>query len=110
MTDTGACWRPQGTSWGCWQSWRENSPKYQYLGPHGTQAYAQALGDSNDKFFYQVADWMWNSTDDQNLLPKYYQQFGFGERTGVDLPGESKGRVPTRECQVGGFRLLQVGP
>src|SRR5919202_80996 len=99
VTDTGACWRPTGTSWGCWQSWRENSPKYQFLGPHGTQNYAQALGDSNDKFFYQVADWMWNSTDDQDLFPRYLQQFGFGAQTGVDLPGESAGQVPTREWQ-----------
>jgi penicillin-binding protein 2 len=99
VTDTGSCWHPTGSSWGCWQSWRENSPKYQFLGPHGTQNYAQALGDSNDKFFYQVADWMWNRTDDQNLLSKFYKQFGFGKKTGVDLPGESDGRVPTREWQ-----------
>ena len=99
VTDNGECWRPTNSGWGCWQSWRENSPKYQFLGPHGTQNYAQSLGDSNDKFFYQVADWMWNRTDDQNLLPKYYQQFGFGSPTGVDLPGESAGQVPTREWQ-----------
>src|SRR5215217_6752785 len=99
VTDTGVCWRPTATSWGCWQSWRENSPKYQFLGPHGTQNYAQALGDSNDKFFYQVADWMWNRTDDQNLLPEYYHQFGFGSPTGVDLSGESAGQVPTREWE-----------
>ena len=99
VTDNGECWRPSNSGWGCWQSWRENSPKYQFLGPHGTQNYAQALGDSNDKFFYQVADWMWNRTDDQNLLPEYYQQFGFGSPTGVDLPGESAGQVPTREWQ-----------
>ena len=99
VTDTGACWRPTGTSWGCWQSWRENSPKYQFLGPHGTQNYAQALMDSNDKFFYQVADWMWNKTNDKDLLPGYYQQFGFGQKTGVDLPGEAAGRVPTQEWQ-----------
>ena len=99
VTDTGACWRPTGTSWGCWQSWRENSPKYQFLGPHGTQNYAQALMDSNDKFFYQVADWMWNKTNDKDLLPGYYQQFGFGQQTGVDLPGEAAGRVPTQEWQ-----------
>src|SRR5215207_8678211 len=42
---------------------------------------------------------MWNRTDDQNLLPEYYQQFGFGSPTGVDLPGESAGQVPTREWQ-----------
>ena len=99
VTDTGACWRPTGTSWGCWQSWRENSPKYQFLGPHGTQNYAQALMDSNDKFLYQVADWMWNKTNDKDLLPGYYQQFGFGQKTGVDLPGEAAGRVPTQEWQ-----------
>ena len=99
VTDTGACWRPTGTSWGCWQSWRENSPKYQFLGPHGTQNYAQALMDSNDKFFYQVADWMWNKTNDKDLLPGYYQRFGFGQKTGVDLPGEAAGRVPTQEWQ-----------
>jgi penicillin-binding protein 2 len=99
VTDKGECWRPAGATSGCWQSWRENSPKYWALGPHGTQNYAQALGDSNNKFFFQVADWMWNRTDDENLLPKYYQQFGFGEPTGVDLPGEIAGRVPTREWQ-----------
>ncbi|MDQ3966535.1 MAG: penicillin-binding protein 2, partial [Actinomycetota bacterium] len=99
VTDTGSCWRPAGATSGCWQSWRENSPKYQFLGPHGTQSYAQAIGDSNNKFFFQVADWMWNRTDDPNLLPKFYRQFGFGEKTGVDLPGEGVGRVPTREWQ-----------
>jgi penicillin-binding protein 2 len=99
VTDTGSCWRPAGATSGCWQSWRENSPKYQFLGPHGTQNYAQSIGDSNNKFFFQVADWMWNRTDDPNLLPEFYRQFGFGEKTGVDLPGEGAGRVPTREWQ-----------
>ena len=99
VTDTGECWRPAGSIGGCWQSWRENSPKYDVLGPHGTQNYAEALMDSNDKFFYQVADWIWNRTDDENWLPKFYERFGFGALTGVDLPGESAGRVPTREWQ-----------
>jgi penicillin-binding protein 2 len=95
VTDTGACWRPTGVTLGCWQSWRENSPNYQFLGPHGTQNYAEALKDSNDKFFWQVADWLWNATDDKNWLPHFYERFGFGHLTGVDLPAESAGRVPT---------------
>lgn len=95
-TDTGECWRPAGSSWGCWQSWRQNSPNYVYLGDHGTQNYAEALKDSNDKFFYQVADWIWNNTEDQNWLPKFYERFGFGSLTGIDLAGETPGRVPTR--------------
>ena len=99
VTDTGECWRPQGSIGGCWQGWRENSPKYDLIGPHGTQNFAQALGDSNNKFFYQVADWIWNRTGDENWLPKFYERFGFGAPTGTDLPGEAAGRIPTREWQ-----------
>jgi penicillin-binding protein 2 len=95
VTDTGECWRPTGSSWGCWQSWRENSPNYEYLGPHGTQNFAEAIKDSNDKFFYQVADWLWNATDDKDWLPHFYERFGFGHLTGVDLAAETAGRVPT---------------
>ncbi len=96
VTDKGECWQPAGSSWGCWQSWRQHSPNYAYLGDHGTQNFAEALKDSNDKFFYQVADWLWNATDDKEWLPHFYERFGFGHLTGVDLPGETAGRVPTR--------------
>ena len=98
VTDSGGCWQPANTTGGCWVSWRQSSPK-DFGRSHGTQNYAQALMDSNDKFFYQVADWMWNRTSDPNELPSFYKKFGFGESTGVDLAGESVGRVPTREWQ-----------
>jgi penicillin-binding protein 2 len=104
VTDTGECWLPAGVEVGCWQSWRENSPNYEYLGPHGTQNFAEAIKDSNDKFFYQVADWIWNATDDKDWLPRFYERFGFGHLTGVDLAGETAGRVPTRA----GERELQI--
>lgn len=95
-TDTGECWRPRGVDYGCWQSWRE----YRDTGTtHGTQNYLEAIADSNNKYFYQVADWLWNKTSDENLLPKFYEKFGFGEETGIDLPGESAGRVPTEQWQ-----------
>ena len=95
VTDNGECWRPAGSSWGCWQSWRETSPDYEFLGPHGTQNFAEAIKDSNDKFFYQVADWLWNATDDNDRLPRFYERYGFGHLTGIDLTGETAGRVPT---------------
>jgi penicillin-binding protein 2 len=95
-TDTGECWQPTGSDWGCWQSWRQNSPNYAYLGDHGTQNFAEAIKDSNDKFFYQVADWIWQASADKDWLPHFYERFGFGHLTGVDLSGETAGRVPTR--------------
>jgi penicillin-binding protein 2 len=98
-TDNGQCWQPTGSDWGCMQSWRQNSPNYEYLGDHGTQNFTEALKDSNDKFFYQVADWIWQATDDKNWLPHFYERFGFGQLTGVDLAGETEGRVPTRSWE-----------
>jgi penicillin-binding protein 2 len=98
-TDYGQCWQPTGSDWGCLQSWRQNSPNYAYLGDHGTQNFAEALTDSNDKFFYQVADWLWNATPDKNWLPHFYERFGFAHLTGVDLPAETAGRIPTRSWE-----------
>ena len=46
----------------------------------------EAIKDSNDKFFYQVADWIWQATDDKNWLPHFYERFGFGHLTGMDWP------------------------
>jgi penicillin-binding protein 2 len=97
-TDDGSCWHPTGVTVSpCYQSWRENSPNAAYLGTHGTQNFAEALTDSNDKFFYQVADWIWNNTTDKAWLPHFYERFGFGSLTGIDLAGETAGRVPTAE-------------
>ncbi|MDP8939580.1 MAG: penicillin-binding transpeptidase domain-containing protein, partial [Actinomycetota bacterium] len=96
-TDDGSCWLPAGVVSGCWQSWRENyGPQY---GTHGTQNYYEAIMDSNNKYFFQVVDWLWNSTDDKDLLSKFYMQFGFGSETGVDLPSEQAGLVPTQSWQ-----------
>jgi penicillin-binding protein 2 len=94
-TDEGGCWLPAGVEMGCWLSWIQSSSG---MGAsHGTQNFAEAVMDSNDKFFYEVADKIYQQTDDPNLLPKYYKKFGFGSLTGVDLALESEGRVPTKQ-------------
>ena len=96
-TDDGSCWLPAGVTSGCWQSWRENYGS-QY-GTHGTQNYYEAIMDSNNKYFFQVVDWLWNSTDNKDLLSEFYKKFGFGSETGVDLPSEQAGIVPTQSWQ-----------
>lgn len=93
-TDTGDCWSPASASDLCMQSWRQ----FNGTGTtHGTQNFSEAVMDSNNKFFYQVADLLWQDTNNEDLLPEFYERFGFGTLTGVDLPGESEGRVPTKE-------------
>jgi penicillin-binding protein 2 len=97
MNGTG-CWMPSSVSASpCYRSWRQNSPNYQFLGDHGPQNITEAISDSNDIFFYQVADWIWNQTRDKDWLPHYYERWGFGRITGIDLSGETAGRIPTEQ-------------
>jgi len=98
VMNSAGCWTPSSvTASPCYRSWRQNSPNYQFLGNHGPQAFSEAIADSNDIFFYQVADWIWNRTSDKDWLPHYYERWGFGRLTGVDLGGETAGRIPTEQ-------------
>ena len=98
LLDEYNCWYPSSVSDSpCYSSWRQNSPKYEFLGDHGPQNFSQAIADSNDIFFYQVADLIWNQTRDKDWLPKYYERWGFGQRTGIDISGEESGRLPTEQ-------------
>jgi penicillin-binding protein 2 len=47
---------------------------------------------SSDTFFYQLAGSL-----GIDRLAHWAREFGFGERTGVDLPAEARGIVPTNE-------------
>lgn len=50
---------------------------------HGTQNFNQALSNSCNPAFMQIGQ----SVGAENFW-KYYQAFGFSEKTGIDLPGE----------------------
>jgi penicillin-binding protein 2 len=106
MNGTG-CWMPSSVSASpCYRSWRQNSPNYGFLGDHGPQNITEAIADSNDIFFYQVADWIWNQTADKDWLPHYYERWGFGRITGIDLSGETAGRIPTEQGERELYKAL----
>ena len=59
---------------------------------HGALALRQALTVSSDVFFYQLGQYM----DEKGMpLQKWGHRLGIGRRTGIDLPAEEPGRLPT---------------
>jgi len=69
----------------CWKS-----------GGHGSQTYLQVVQNSCNPGFVSLGNKLGKET-----LFKYINLFGFGEKTGIDLNGESKGIL---------FNLDKVGP
>jgi len=59
---------------------------------HGAMNLYTGLVQSCDVFFYKVAEIM-----DVDVLADAASAFGLDERTGIDLPGEVPGLVPSRE-------------
>jgi penicillin-binding protein 2 len=62
---------------------------------HGYTDIERAIAESNNVFFYSIGGGYENI---QGLgidkIKKWWQLFGLGEKTGVDLPGESDGLLP----------------
>jgi len=62
---------------------------------HGRLNVTKSLEESADTFFYQVAYDM-----GIDRLSEWMEKFGYGSRTGVDLPQESAGNMPTRDWKM----------
>jgi penicillin-binding protein 2 len=59
---------------------------------HGALALRQALTVSSDVFFYQLGQYM---NEKGMPLQKWARRLGIGRKTGIDLPAEEPGRLPT---------------
>jgi penicillin-binding protein 2 len=59
-------------------------------GGHGTLNIPQAISQSCDVFFYQVGHQL-----GIDRIDRYAAAYGIGRRTGIDLPGETTGNLPT---------------
>jgi penicillin-binding protein 2 len=59
---------------------------------HGALALRPALTVSSDVFFYQLGQYM---NEKGMPLQKWARRLGIGRKTGIDLPAEEPGRLPT---------------
>jgi penicillin-binding protein 2 len=69
---------------GRWKYWDWNKRGFGFVNV------VNGFAHSSDTFFYQVAGML-----GIDRLAYWAHQFGFGRRTGIDLPGEVAGTVPT---------------
>jgi penicillin-binding protein 2 len=70
---------------------------------HGAVALRQALSVSSDVFFYRLGLEA-NGSGDGLLIQNWARRLGLGRPTGIDLPGESSGLVPTPKWRDDGFK------
>ncbi len=69
-----------------WRCWKRDG--------HGEMDLVQAITQSCDVYFYNLGKTFYEQTGP--VLQDGVSQFGFGQATGIDLPGESVGRVPDK--------------
>lgn len=82
---------------GCW-IWNE------HRGMHGELNLCQALEQSCNCYFYEAGKRL-----DVEPLVRWARAFGFGGATGLDLPGEVAGRLPTRRAGANDALHLAIG-
>ncbi len=76
-------WTGMGDQWSKW-CWDH--------GGHGNESFMAGIADSCDTVFYEIGYAFYK--DKGEKLQKFARQFGYGQKTGIDLPGEVDGRVP----------------
>ncbi|HZO55615.1 MAG TPA: penicillin-binding protein 2, partial [Bryobacteraceae bacterium] len=62
---------------------------------HGTVELNRAIAQSCDVFFYRAGDRM-----GIDKIAEYAERTGLGKRTGIDLPGEAEGIVPSTRWKI----------
>jgi len=82
---------------------------------YGMIDFARALELSCDTFFYQVGLHYWNKygSDPENVKAKdplvsVAKQFGFGKKTGLDIPGEVDGRIADRSWKLSYWNAMKA--
>lgn len=104
----------EGSSWDCtgeWDGFDTGVPQkcWNHSG-HGTLDLHGGIVNSCDVVFYEIGKAFYDHGPQgsgelsETALQEYIEQFGFGERTGIDLGGEAVGLIPTPAWKAEAFR------
>ncbi len=66
---------------------------------YGSVNVEDALAVSVDTFFYKIGEEIFIERGRAPIIQDEARKFGFGSRTGIDLPFESGGRIPDKESK-----------
>ncbi len=72
-----------------------------YVGNRTRVDLTDALARSNNLFFHKLGEML-----GFKRITEYAQEFGLGEKAGLDIPGESAGRYPSAPPKQGGVGFL----
>ncbi len=78
--------------------WRDWKP-----GGHGTVDMRKAIATSCDVYFYDIANLL-----GVDRIHDYLSQFGLGALTGIDIPGEKTGILPSTQWKRTNFRRKEL--
>lgn len=85
-----------GTTYDCkgkWVGMGEQWKKYCWKRTgHGLESFMDGIRDSCDTVFYEIGYRFYKEKGEK--LQAFSRRFGFGAKSGIDLPGEATGRVP----------------
>ena len=99
-------------TWNCtgsWDGFNSGSAQKCWLeGGHGELNFKQSIVNSCDTTFYDIGLKFYNAAvndgKSETLLQDFLKSYGLDEKTGIDLSGESAGRVPTPAWKAEYFR------
>lgn len=93
VTDS-STWECEGTWTGFGEEWPQKCWKTE---GHGSIGFHNGIVESCDVVFYEIAKNFYQYNESETALQDYLKGWGFGSKTGIELSGESEGRVPTPE-------------
>ena len=90
-------WDCEGTWTGFGEEWAQNCWN---TSGHGEIGFHDGIVESCDVVFYEIARSFYKADSEGTELQDYLESWGFGSTTGIELPGEAAGRVPTPEWKA----------